>query len=147
MAVPTTSLATLRPDLAASIEEFDLLADAAGYVAHQVLPSVDVAEASGTFGRIPLEQLLQENSTARNPGGSYNRGNWRFEEDNYVTRENGFEEPIDDNEARMYANYFDAEVISTSRAVSMVMRNREKRVADMIFNASTWTGASLTTGV
>lgn len=147
MPTPTTSLATLRPELAASLEEFDLLAESGGYIAHRVLPVVDVAEAAGTFGRIPLEQLLQENKTERSPGSSYFRGNWRFEPDSYTTVEHGFEEPVDDNEAEMYRNYFDAEVIAAIRAQHMVMKDAEKRVAELVFNPTVWTGSSLTTGI
>ena len=53
-------------------------------------------------------------------------------------------EPVDDREAAMYAEYFDAEVISTLRARQAVMDAAEKRVADLIFNSTTWTGAPLT---
>ena len=54
---------------------------------------------------------------------------------------------MDDNEARMYAEYFQAEQISTLRAFSAVLRNAEQRVADAVFNTTTWTGSSLTTAI
>jgi hypothetical protein len=47
----------------------------------------------------------------------------------------------------MYAEYFDAEQVSTMRAFSSVLRNAEQRVADAVFNATTWTGSGLTTVV
>ena len=47
----------------------------------------------------------------------------------------------------MYAEYFDAEQVSTMRAFSAVLRNAEERTADAIFNTSTWTGSSLTTAL
>ena len=47
----------------------------------------------------------------------------------------------------MFADYFDAEVISTMRAYSAVLRNAEQRVADAVFNTTTWTGGSLTTAI
>lgn len=147
MPAPSSSLATLRPDLAASLEEFDSLADAKGFIGQQVFPVIDVSEAAGEFSRIPLEQLLQEHETARAPGSGYNRGKWTFEPDSYHTKENGWEEPVDDNEAKMYRHYFDAEVISTSRAQRVVIENQEKRVAAQVFNPTTWEGASLTGGV
>jgi hypothetical protein len=52
---------------------------------------------------------------------------------------------VDDNEAKMYAEYFQAEQISTMRAYSAVLRNAEARVADAVFNTTTWTGSPLTT--
>ena len=147
MPTSVTSLATLRPDLAESFEAFDLEAEKAGYIARKVLPTVDVASQAGNFGKIPLEQLLQQRDTKRAPGSGYSRGNFTFDDSIYSCKENGAEEPIDDREAMMYAEYFDAETVSTQRAYNAVLANAEKRVADAIFNTSTWTGASLTTDV
>jgi hypothetical protein len=47
----------------------------------------------------------------------------------------------------MYREYLDAELISTLRAFSAVLRNAEQRAADLVFNATTWNGAALTTGI
>ena len=80
MPAPTTSLATLRPDLAGSLTEFDLQANEGGFVARQVLPVMNVAKSSGSYGIIPIEQLLQERDTARAPGSGYARGNWEFDD-------------------------------------------------------------------
>lgn len=147
MPAPTTSLATLRPDLAGSLTEFDLQANQGGFVARQVLPVMNVAKSSGSYGIIPIEQLLQERDTARAPGSGYARGNWEFDDATYVTKEHGAEEPIDDSEREMYSDYFDAELIATARARSAVLVNAEKRAAAAVFNASTWNGAALTTTV
>ena len=146
MPSPTSSLATQRPDLATFLE-FDLESENAGYIASQVLPVMSVASQAGNFGKIPLEQLLQQRETRRAPGAGYARGNWTFDKATYATEEHGAEEPVDDREAKMYAEYFDAEQVSTMRAFSSVLRNAEQRVADAIFNATTWTGSPLTTVV
>ena len=146
MPSPSSSLATRRPDLE-SFFEFDLAMDQAGFIATKVLPVMDVQSSAGNFGKIPLEQLLQERSTNRAAGSGYARGKWTFEPATYVTVEHGAEEPIDDNDAANYAEYFDVEAVSTMRAYSAVLRNAEKRVADAVFNATTWAGAGLTTGV
>jgi len=144
MPSPTTSLATQRPDLA-SFFEFDLESDKAGYVATQVLPVIDVAKQAGNFGKIPLEQLLQQRNTKRAPGSGYARGNWTFLTATYSTEEHGAEEPIDDSEAKIYSDYFDVEQISTARAFSVVLRNAEQRVANAVFNGTTWGTAALKT--
>jgi hypothetical protein len=146
MPSPTSSLATQRPDLATFLE-FDLESEKAGYIATQVFPVIDVQSQAGNFGKIPIEQLLQQRDTKRAPGSGYARGNWTFEPAVYATEEHGAEEPVDDREAKMYAEYFAAEQISTMRAFSAVLRNAEQRVADAVFNATTWNGASLTTGI
>jgi hypothetical protein len=146
MPSPTSSLATQRPDLATFLE-FDLESEKNGYIASRVLPVMDVASQAGNFGKIPLEQLLHQRETLRAPGSGYARGNWTFDKATYATDEHGAEEPIDDRESKMYAEYFDAEQVSTMRAFSAVLRNSEQRAADLVFNATTWAGAALTTGV
>lgn len=146
MPAPSSSLATLRPDLATFLE-FDLESEKAGYIAAQVFPVIDVMSQAGNFGKIPIEQLLQARDTKRAPGSGYARGNFTFTPATYATEEHGAEEPVDDREAKMYRDYFDAEQISTMRAFASVLRNAEQRVADAVFNASTWTGASLTTAI
>lgn len=147
MPTPSTSLATLRPDLAASLEQFDLAMDRQGFIASRVLPVMDVQVQSGTFGKIPLASLLQNQETARNSRGGYNRGNWEFTTDSFTTKENGWEEAIDDREAKLYAGYFDAALVSTARAFDFVLRAAERRVCTLLQNTTTWTGASLTTAV
>jgi len=147
MPSPSASLATQRPDLAASFMEYDLEADARGYISSRVLPVAEVGMQAGTFGKIPLEQLLQTRDTARAPGSGYSRGKFTFTSSSYATMEHGAEEPIDDREAKMYREYFDAEMVSSARAYSAVLRNAEIRVATAVFNASTWTGSSLATSI
>lgn len=137
MASPTSSLATLRPDLA-TFEEFDLEMDRRGFIAQRVAPVIDVASQAGTFGKIPVEQLLQTRTTNRAPGAGYARGSYTFTTASYACEEHGAEEPIDDREAKMYANYFSAEQIATMRAYDAVLRNAEIRIASLIFNATTW---------
>ncbi len=146
MPSPSSSLATHRPDLATFLE-FDLESEKAGYIASQVFPVLNVASAAGNFGKIPLEQLLQERTTLRAPGSVYSRGEWNFSPATYSTVEHGAEEVVDDNESKMYAEYFDAEQISTLRAFGAVLRNAEARVAAAVFNTGTWTGGALTTAV
>jgi len=146
MPSPSTSLSTLRPELA-SMLEFDLAADRQGFIAQRVLPVLEVAKPSGTFGLISLEESLQDRETKRAPGSGYSRGKFTFTTKTYACEENGAEEPVDDKEAQLYKEYFDAETIVTQRTLDVVLRKFERTVADLIFNATTWTGASLTTAV
>jgi hypothetical protein len=132
MPKPTSSLATLRPDIAGSLEEFDLQANMLGFVGLLIAPVFEAVKSSGKFGRIPLEQILQTKNTRRAPGGAYNRGDWKFEDDSFETEEHGWEEPVDDREAAIYADYFDAEVISAVRARNVVLEAHERRVIDIV---------------
>ncbi len=146
MPSPSSSLATLRPDLSESFEEFDLEMQRAGYIASRVFPVVEVASQSGVFGKIPIEQLLQNREVRRAPGAGYSRGQWKFTTDSFACQEYGAEEPVDDREAAMYANYFDAELIAARRAFDVVMRNAEQRVASLLFSTSTFSGKTSAVG-
>lgn len=145
MAAPSSALATQRPDLAASFMEFDIEMANQGFIAQRVMPVSEVAKAAGNFGLIPIEQLLSARTTDRAPGSRYNSGNFTFAPQTFACVEHGWEEPVDDNEAQMYADYFSLEQIAAYRAYRAVLENYEKRVAAAIFNTSTWTGAALTT--
>jgi hypothetical protein len=144
MAAPSTSLATLRPDLAQSLTEFDLAMDRMGFIGLKVCPVLEVPEQAGTFGVIPVEQLLQNRDTARAPGSGYNRSTFTFTKASYACDENGAEEPIDDRQSKMYRHYFDQELVATERARDAVLRNLEKRIASMFFNTTTFSGVRTT---
>jgi hypothetical protein len=125
---PSTSLATLRPDLAASFEAFDLAEQEAGFVASKILPFIPVGEAQGNYGFFPPEEMVKNSQDARSPGGAYDRGSGTFKPLTYHCQEHGGEEPVDDREAKMYRNYFDAESYAARRRRNIILRNREARV-------------------
>ena len=145
MANPSSALTTLRPDLAQTLEEYDLAADRQNFIGLQAMPVFDAEEQSGTFGVIPVEQLLKNVTTKRSPSSGYSRSSTDFTENSYATEERGHEEPVDDNDAKVYRHYFDAEVLAASRALDAVLRDLEKEIADLIFNTTTFTGADLYT--
>ena len=147
MATPSTSLATLRPELAGSFMEFNLAADRAGFVGLQAAPVIEVAKSSGDFGKVVLEQLLQTNNTDRTGKSGYNRGDSTFTKDNFNTSERGWEEPVDDRNSALYREYIDAEQHAANRAFDFVLRDQELRIAALLFNATTYTGATLNTSV
>lgn len=147
MPSPSEALATLRPDLGGSFEDFDLAMDRLGFIGHRVLRPVEVQVASGTFGRIPLAQLLKNADVKRTSRSGYSRGDWEFQDENFATKEYGFEEPVDQRDVRLYANFFDAEMVSAELARDTVLREAEKRIAAAIFNTTVWAGAGLTTAV
>lgn len=145
MPSPASALKTLRPDLGGSFTEFDLMKNLEGLIWREVaLPIISMKQA-GTFGKIKLAQLLQSKRTRRAPTASYGRGNWEFEDVQFAAEEHGWEEALDNREAEMYADFFRAEQLAVARAASSVLTNLERRVADLLFNTSTWTGSALTT--
>ena len=149
MSSPTSSLTSYRPDIASALEEFNLAMDRQGFIGHRILPVIHTRNAGGVFGKIPIEQLLQTHTTERAPGSGYARGNWQFTNDSFATVEHGWEEPVDENDRNVYAEWFndDVDTIAGQRAFDFVLRNAELRAAALLFNATTWTGATLTTAI
>lgn len=147
MPSPSNTLATLRPDLSGSFMEFDMEMDNMGFIGTKVLTPVDVPKPNGTFGILPVEEMLKVRNTKRAPGSGYSRGEFKFETTTFACEEHGAEEPVDDKEAEMYSEYFVAEQIAAMRARRAVLANYEARVAAAVFNTSTWTGATLATSV
>jgi hypothetical protein len=147
MPSPSASLATLRPDLGDSFTEFSLDALSQGFIGTRVARPFETMKQAGSFGKWTVEQLLQEPETARAPGSHYNRITSKFGTATFACVDHGIEEPVDDRAAAMYRDYFDAELVAAARARSIVMRSLEKRLAALLFNATTWTGASLTTAI
>jgi len=137
---PSSSLATLRPDLAASLMEFDTAADRAGFIGTKCFRVFEVGKKSGNFGKIPIEQLLQTRETRRAPGTGYARSSFTFAPATYACEEHGAEEPVDDIESEMYAEYFDAEQVAGERALDAVLRNAEIRIAAAMFDATAYAG-------
>jgi hypothetical protein len=136
-----TPTSVVRGDLAVSVEEFNLEAAEAGFVAARVLPEFDVDLVSAQYAVIPIEQLLADSDDTRAPGSSYNRGRGKFKMDTYACIEHGVEEPVDDREAKMYARYFDAETVAARRARGKILRNYERRVQAAVQSTATFTGA------
>lgn len=145
MPAPTAALATQRPDIQEAFQEFGLGEDQLNFIGDQVLPVFEVPTQAGNSGRIPLEQILQDTDTRRNDRGTYNRITWKFSPDTYDCEEHGLEGPVDARTRAKYANYFDASVITAAIVRDRVLRAREQRIADAVFNATTFT--SQTTNV
>jgi len=146
MPSPTSTLSTLRPDLA-EFQEFELEQEKQGYVALKVLPVVEAGLQSDNPGKLPLEALLFQADTKRNSRSGYNRGSFKFETFSYSTSENGWEEPIDARDEKRYRHILQVDRIANARAAGVVARNQEQRASALVFNTTTWTGASLTTDI
>lgn len=144
MPAPRTTLNGYRPDLG-TMFQFDQLMNRNGFIGHLVAPVFEAAEQAGTYGLIPVKQLLKEPQIGRNSRGDYNRTDFTFEDTTYATVEHGLEMPIDRRRAKIYRDFFDFETVCTANVLDVVLRAAEKRIADMIFNATTF--ASYTAAV
>lgn len=146
---PSSSFATLRPDLAGSLLKFDLDAASRGFVGLDIAPVIEVDKPVGQYGVIEVKDLLRTQETRRASDGAYNRGQARATKDSYSCDEHGFEEPVDDREAEMFGDWWDAEQLATSRARDAVLANHNTRVVTMALAVSNtnaagnvWTGSS-----
>lgn len=143
MPAPSTALTQYRPDIG-TLFQWDAMAARRGFIAQRVLPVFETAVQAGTYGIVPLKQLLKEPQVGRNDRGDYNRSGFTFQDTSFATKERGIEVPMDDRQSRMYRQFFDFEVACTEAALDIVLRAAEKRCADAIFNATTfasYTGA------
>ncbi len=131
-----TSSATLRPDLGALALEYALEASRRGFIGTELFPTFPTNEQAGEFPVIPVESLLKLQDTSRAARSAYGRSDYEFDADNFSCTEKGWEEPVDDSEARMYASYFDAEEMAVKRAIDIILRGQEKRISDQIMNTS-----------
>lgn len=145
MPAPTTPSSFQRPDLGQSFEEFDLAAAMQGFIGLQVLPTFSAQRQTANFSKVKVAALLAERDTTRASGGGYSRQEYEFEQDSYACVEHGAEEILDDRERAIYSYTIDFERINAMRAVDAVIRNQERRIANAVFNATTFTAHPVTT--
>lgn len=136
MPAPSGSLTTLRPDLGGSLEEFDLDLNAQQFIGYRAFPILETMDSAGSFGRIPVEELLKTADVTRNARGGYNRANFQFTDDSFQTKEYGIEVPMDHNQAKVYRNFFDFEVACSRMSRYLLQQAAEVRMAAAIFNAT-----------
>ncbi len=142
--MPRSREAIIRPDLGTLAYEYALDAAQQGFIGQIVLPGFMTRLQSAAYPVIPAEAILEVGDTARAPRSAYARGDWEFDWKNYTCSENGWEEPLDDAEAAMYRDYFDAEVVAVQRATLMVLRSQERRVAAKVMDTATFANSAAT---
>lgn len=125
----TKKLAVLRPELA-TFEQLDREMNNRGFIGAKVLAPFQVSVAAGNYGLLTLKSLLAQADadTKRTSTGGYNRGDYELSDRSYQTKENGWEEVVDEREKAMYEHYFQLEEIAAHRAMDTVLLNLEKRV-------------------
>lgn len=145
---PASTVSTLRPDLGAIAFEYALAASQRGFIGLTVLPIFETGLQTGTYPKIPIEAMLKLQDTKRAERASYGRSDWNFEDGSYACSEDGWEEPIGDDERAKYEGIYsalDLESVAIMRATDILLRGGEKRVADMVFNATNFTVHEVTT--
>lgn len=142
---PTSSTTIQRPDLGAIAYEYYTTASQRGFIGLEILPIFEVPEQSADYPVIPIEALIKIPTTERAPRGNYARSDYEFETGTYACEEYGWEEPVDDAEARLYRRFFDAEEVAVMRAIDILLRGQEARIAAAIFNTSNFSSTGVST--
>lgn len=141
-----TDTTIFRPDLGFTVMEY-YEGPTMGFIGLEVMPIFRTAKQAASYPVIPKEVLLKIPDTARAPRGTYNRGDWDYERGQFNTAEQGWEEPVDDTERDMIEQEGSAGIadfVATKRAMNIIMRAQEKRIADKVFNSSNFTAHAVT---
>lgn len=133
-----------RLDLGMALEEYPI-AGAEGFIADQILPVTPVAKKAASFSVITRESILRDANVVRSVGSAFGRGTFGTDEVSYRCEGYGIEQKLPDELAEFYSSDFDAAMTAAAVAAATVKRERERRVAAIIQNTSTWTGAALYT--
>lgn len=135
-----SSSATVRPDLEDAVLEY--AGGLAGqFMGAEIFPFKNVGIKKGTFGKMPIENVTNSAPTGEKaPGSGYERLNSTYETDTFDCVKYGFEEAIDDDEAKEAAIYFDAESEISRLLMFRLMRAYEVRVATLAFSAAGFSG-------
>jgi len=143
MVAPAQAMVTARPDIAQGLEEFDLEANQKGFVGKKIMPVIDVDKAFGQYSKLTIQQLLRKNvDTSRANDGTYGSDQTKGSTDSYACIDHGFEERVDEREAEMYGEWWDAELIAASMARQTVLQDYETRVVAAVNAVSNTTAAN-----
>jgi len=115
------------------------------FIGTQVLPIFGTKKKSSIFPAITRESITREADTKRAPRGNYNRDGFSAKDKQYNCEEFGLEGALDDGERTLYASDFDAELTTVQIITRRVLQAQERRVAGLVFNTTTFTGAQLYT--
>jgi len=133
---PGTTVYSYRPELGQALSELDLAMARNGFIGLKVAVPLEMGLAGGPFPIIPLRSLLinPEGGLGRSSRGDYQRVAWDFDTDSFSCKETGIEIPVDDRLKAVYANFFDAELVSAEISRDIVLRDREKQIADTVMD-------------
>jgi len=112
------------------------------FIGDEILPTFGVAKEAATMS-VTKRRNLTIPETKRANGATANRIELYMDDMSYQCVDHGLEGTVTDRDREKYANDFDPEVEKT-QAIKIKMRlAREKRIKDLVFNTSMWTGGDL----
>ena len=140
--IQQATYAVPREDLGEALHEYNPAGE--GFIATEVLPIKTVRKKAATVSVITRENLKRADVKHAN-GSAFNRINMTIEDLAYACIDRGLEGGLTDDDRENYADDFDAELETTMQVERHLLIEQEIRVATMLFNTSTWTGAPLYT--
>lgn len=136
-----------RQDLSDVAMEYMTDESRARFIGFDVMPIYPVAEQNGAFSHFPLKELLKlPASLERASDGTYQRVGMKYSKKTFATEERGIEVPVDERDAALTGSLFDAEMIATERAIDIVLRTQEKRIATAVDGATVAAGRTQAAG-
>lgn len=132
-----------RMDLGAAVMEY--VEQENEFIGTRVLPVFRTQKQKSVFPAITRESITRDADTKRATRGNYNRDGFSAKDKSYNCQEHGLEGALDDSERSMYESDFDAALVTTKITTRRVLQAQEKRIADVIFSTSTFSGNSLYT--
>lgn len=134
-----------KPRLELGVAVMEYVEQAKEFIGSVCLPIFKTKKKESSFSAITRESITRDADTKRAPRSAYNRDGFEAKDLSYKCEEHGLEGALDDGEREMYASDFDAELITSQITARRLMQAQERRVAELLFNISTWTGADLYT--
>lgn len=137
----TNSTAEIRPDLQEVVMEA-AYADQY-FIANRIFPLHGMPTKHGEFTRIKkgsghLLDKPGEDWLLRAPRTPYKEVDGTHEKDNFLCRDRGLIEVVDDSEQADLARFFDSEAVAAKRVLSQILRAQEARVAAKVQDPVTW---------
>jgi hypothetical protein len=136
-----TQTGTPRADLGRAFWEYYM--NYSNLIGLKVAPIYRAPRNTATFPALTRESLTQDIDLKRNKDGTYNRAELRAEDISYKVEEFGVEIRKDDVKRLTHKMDFDLDMASAEAAAWFLAIGQEKRIATMVFNTTTWTGAAL----
>ena len=147
---PTPSGTIQRPDISMALTEHEFGKLAKSMIASEVLPIVEVGEASGNYGLLKAVEMAQDHDIKRAAGGAYKNIDYKITQANYETEEYGPTVTLDKrfmaSQAYILGGGEDKfRMIAAQMAQEVLLLSYEKRVAAKVFDATVF--SSNTTAV
>jgi hypothetical protein len=114
------------------------------FIADQILPVKPVAKEASTLSVIKRKNLTMP-ETKHADGAVYNRVVLYADDMSYGCVDHGLEGQLTDRQREKFRDDFDGELETVNGIKTKMMIAREKRVKDLVFNTTTWTGSDLYT--